>query len=68
MSHVRFQIRNNFYSKKEILINNTVIVLLIWAIGKFLTFVFRKNNYETVIFDIFGLGNFALGLSNFACD
>jgi len=36
---------------------NTVMILMT-AIGKFVAFMFRKTNYETVIADIFGLGSF----------
>mmetsp|Transcript_27132 Transcript_27132/g.33706 ORF Transcript_27132/g.33706 Transcript_27132/m.33706 type:complete len:151 (+) Transcript_27132:177-629(+) len=32
--------------------------MLFTAIGKFVAFMFRKTHYETVIADIFGLGNF----------
>ena len=33
-------------------------MLLFTAIGKFVAFMFRKTNYETVIADIFGMGSF----------
>ena len=32
--------------------------MMFTAIGKFVTFMFRKTHYETVIADIFGFGNF----------
>lgn len=32
--------------------------MLFTAIGKFVAFMFRKTHYETVIADVFGLGNF----------
>ena len=32
--------------------------MIFTAIGKFVAFMFRKTHYETVIADIFGLGNF----------
>ncbi len=32
--------------------------MMFTAIGKFVAFMFRKTNYETVIADIFGFGNF----------
>ena len=34
------------------------VMLLFTAIGKFVAFMFRKTNYETVIADIFGMGSF----------
>jgi hypothetical protein len=33
-------------------------MMLYTAIGKFVAFMFRKTNYETVIADIYGFGNF----------
>ena len=36
----------------------THVLMLFTAIGKFVAFMFRKTNYETVIADIFGLGSF----------
>lgn len=34
------------------------VKMIFTAIGKFVAFMFRKTHYETVIADIFGLGNF----------
>ena len=33
-------------------------MMIFTAIGKFVAFMFRKTHYETVIADIFGMGNF----------
>ena len=33
-------------------------MMLFTAIGKFVAFMFRKTNYETVIADVFGFGTF----------
>ena len=33
-------------------------MMLFTAIGKFVAFMFRKTNYETVVADIFGFGTF----------
>ena len=37
---------------------NSHVLMLFTAIGKFVAFMFRKTHYETVIADVFGLGNF----------
>ena len=34
------------------------IMMLFAGVGKFVSFMFRKTHYETVIADIFGFGNF----------
>ena len=34
------------------------VMMLLTAIGKFVSFMFRKTHYETVVAEIFGLGTF----------
>ena len=34
------------------------VMMLLSGIGKFVSFMFRKTHYETVIADIFGFGTF----------
>ena len=34
------------------------VLMLFTAIGKFVALMLRKTNYETVVADIFGIGNF----------
>ena len=34
------------------------VMMVFTAIGKFITFMFRKTHFETVVAEIYGLGNF----------
>jgi len=34
------------------------VIMLLTAMGKFVSFMFRKTHYETVIADVFGFGTF----------
>ena len=37
---------------------STTVMLIFTTVGKFLSFMFRKTHYETVIAEIYGLGTF----------
>ena len=46
---------SNFKDEQQTV--NTILIMFT-AIGKFVAFMFRKTNYETVVADVFGMGHF----------